>query len=143
MDFPGLATLDFAFGLLIFQALFAKGMLGVSYAQAVCRTFLTEFMSINAMMAGMVPEMVLLVMRVSGAMEPTSASFWVVMSFGTLIGGILAYPVNRWLVRNKLKHGMGSEKALGKGGLAVSDLPKKMTGMDTAGEAETATAAGK
>lgn len=133
----------FAFGLLIFQALFAKGMLGVSYAQAVRKTFLPEFMSMNAMMAGMVPVMVLLMMRVAGAMEPTSASFWVVMSFGTLVGGLLAYPVNWWLVKNKLKHGMGTEKALGKGGVAVSELPKEMAGMDTAGEAETATTAGK
>lgn len=152
----------FAFGLLIFQALFAKDMLGGSYAQAVRKTFLPEFMSMNAMMAGMIPVMVILMMRVAGAMEPTSASFWIVMSFATLTGGMLAYPVNWWLVKNKLKHGMGTEKALGKGGVPVSHtldadtedgmtagaahtnkLPEKMAGMDTAREAETATTANK
>ncbi len=155
-------TAGFAFGLLIFQALFAKDMLGGSYAQAVQKTFLPEFMSMNAMMAGMIPVMVILMMRVAGAMEPTSASFWIVMSFGTLTGGILAYPVNWWLVKNKLKHGMGTEKALGKGGVPVSHiletetgngmaagmapanrLPKKMAGMDTTSEAATVTPVSK
>ena len=33
-------------------------------------------------------------------------SFWFVMSMGLLIGFIIAYPMNWWLVANKLKHGM-------------------------------------
>lgn len=32
---------------------------------------------------------------------------------------MLAYPVNVWLVKNGLKHGMGTERALGKGGAKV------------------------
>ncbi len=33
---------------------------------------------------------------------------------------MLAYPVNLWLVAKKLKHGMGTERALGKGGADVN-----------------------
>src|SRR6202049_4135337 len=47
----------FAFGLLIFQSLFMKSMMGGSYSQNVRRTFLPEFISMNFMMAGMAPVM--------------------------------------------------------------------------------------
>jgi hypothetical protein len=33
-----------------------------------------------------------------------------------IVGGILAFPVNYWLVATGLKHGMGTVRALGKGG---------------------------
>lgn len=51
-------------------------------------------------------------------MDVASLSFWGIMSLASLAGGILAFPVNWWLVKNKLKHGMGTERALGKGGSA-------------------------
>ncbi len=57
----------FTFGLLIFQALFMKGMMGGSYLQAVRRTVLPEWLSMNAIMAGMIPVMVSLMIRVPGA----------------------------------------------------------------------------
>jgi hypothetical protein len=106
----------FAFGLLIFQALFMKDMLGGSYAQAVRRSFLPEWFSMNAVMAGMVPVMVILMTRDMTAMEPTSLRYWGVMSLASLVGLALAYPVNWWLVAVGLKHGMGTVRALGKGG---------------------------
>ena len=109
----------FAFGLFIFQALFMKDMLGGSYWQAVKSSFLPEWLSMNAMMAGMIPVMIILMTRDMRAMEPTSLRFWGIMSLATLVGGILAYPVNWWLVKNGLKHGMGTERALGKGGADV------------------------
>ena len=33
-------------------------------------------------------------------------SFWFVMSMGLLVGFIVAYPMNWWLVAHHLKHGM-------------------------------------
>ena len=74
----------------------------------------------NAMMAGMLPTMVILMTRDMQAMEATSPWFWASMSAATLVGVGVAYPVNYWLVKNKLKHGMGTERALGHGG---SPLP--------------------
>lgn len=70
----------------------------------------------NAVMAGMIPTMVLLMTRDMRAMEPNTPSFWGLMSLATLVGAVTAYPINWWLVKNKLKHGMGTERALGKGG---------------------------
>ena len=111
----------FAFGLLIFQALFMKDMMGVSYGAAVVESFLPEWMSMNAMMAGMLPTMVILMSRDMRAMQATSPWFWASMSAATLVGVVTAYPVNYWLVKNKLKHGMGTERALGKGGAALEE----------------------
>ena len=106
----------FAFGLLIFQALFMKNMLGGSYLKAVWRSFTPEWLSMNAVMAGMIPVMVILMSRDATAMEATSLRFWGVMSLATLIGLVVAFPVNMWLVAVGLKHGMGTVWALGKGG---------------------------
>lgn len=106
----------FAFGLLIFQALFMRDMLGGSYASAVKRSFMPEWLSMNTMMAGMIPVMTLLMSRNMRAMEATSIRYWGVMSFATLVALVLAFPVNWWLVANGLKHGMGTVRALGEGG---------------------------
>jgi Domain of unknown function (DUF4396) len=108
--------LGFGFGLLIFQALFMRDMLGGSYVAAVRRSFVPEWLSMNAVMAGMIPVMVTLMSRDSNAMEINSIYFWGIMSLATLIGAIIAYPVNVWLVAVGLKHGMGSVRALGHGG---------------------------
>ncbi|MEX0880686.1 MAG: hypothetical protein WEB59_06860 [Thermoanaerobaculia bacterium] len=40
-----------------------------------------------------------------------------------------AYPVNSWLVKVGLEHGMGTERALGKGGSPMQAMP----GMSAAG----------
>ena len=130
----------FALGLLIFQALFLKDMMGVSYGEAVRDTFLPEWMSMNAMMAGMLPTMVILMTRDMRAMQATSPWFWASMSAATLVGVVVAYPVNYWLVKNQLKHGMGTERALGKGGTpmeesapAATPVPSRMAMSGMAG----------
>jgi len=38
--------------------------------------------------------------------DPGNARFWFVMSMALLVGFIIAYPMNWWLVANHLKHGM-------------------------------------
>lgn len=120
----------FAFGLLVFQALFMKDMLGGSYWEAVRRTWFAEWVSMNAVMAGMIPVMVVLMTWDMTAMEPSSPRFWGVMSLATLVGAVLAYPVNGWLVKRDLKHGMGTVRALGKGGAVTAAPPSaEMPGM--------------
>ncbi len=111
----------FTFGLLVFQALFMKLMVGGSYLGAVRRTLLPEWLSMNAVMAGMVPVMVPLMSGGTAVMEPTGARFWGVMALATLVGAVLAYPVNIWLVARGLKHGMGTVRALGRGGAAMDE----------------------
>ncbi|MCB2410940.1 DUF4396 domain-containing protein [Hymenobacter lucidus] len=112
----------FVFGLFIFQALFMKDMMGLSYGEALRQSFLPEWISMNAMMAGMLPTMVVLMTRDMRAMEATSLWFWAAMSAATLVGVVVSYPVNYWLVKNQLKHGMGTERALGEGGAAQEEV---------------------
>jgi FtsP/CotA-like multicopper oxidase with cupredoxin domain len=101
----------FLFGLLVFQALFMRKMMGGSYLQNVRRSFLPEFISMNAMMAGMLPVMGLLMMgRDMRAMQPDELLFWGVMSLGVIAGYAIAYPFNVWMVANQLKHGLMTER---------------------------------
>lgn len=109
----------FSFGLLVFQALFMRGVLGGSYLGAVARTAYPEWVSMNAVMAGMIPVMTLLMRAGGGAVGPTDPRFWGATSLATMVGGALAYPVNWWLVAAGLKHGMGTDRALGPGGHAM------------------------
>ena len=98
--------LGFAFGWTIFQALFMRYMAGGSYWRALTSTFVPELLSMNLLMAGMVPTVMTLKMMIRSASDPTSPRFWFVMSMGLLVGFIIAYPMNWWLVANHLKHGM-------------------------------------
>jgi len=120
----------FAFGLFIFQALFMRDMLGGGYGRAVTSTVTAEWLSMNCVMAGMIPVMVILRTDFAGTTHIGSARFWIVLSLAVLVGLVVAYPVNVWLVSNHLKHGVGTVRALGEGG---TPLPAPAAGdMDTA-----------
>jgi len=107
IDFIVEYVAGFGFGLLIFQSLFMKDMLGGSYFGAIRATFVPEALSMNMMAAGMFPTMALLMMgRDMRAMEPTEPLFWAVMSVGVIIGFATAYPVNVWMVSRNMKHGL-------------------------------------
>jgi uncharacterized protein DUF4396 len=99
-------VLGFAFGWTIFQALFMRDMAGGSYLRALSSTFISELLSMNLLMAGMVPTVMALKSRIPSAADPTTPHFWFVMSMGLLVGFIFAYPMNWWLVAYHLKHGM-------------------------------------
>jgi hypothetical protein len=99
-------VLGFAFGWAIFQALFMRGMAGGSYLAALKSAFIPELLSMNLLMAGMVPSVMALRRNVPLSDDPTTARFWFVMSMGLMVGFVFAYPMNWWLVANHLKHGM-------------------------------------
>ena len=102
----------FTFGLLIFQSLFMKSMMGGTYLQNVRKVFMPEFISMNFMMAGMGPVMSFLMMgRDMRAMVPTALLFWGVMSLGVIAGFAAAYPANVWLVARRLKHGLMTDRS--------------------------------
>jgi FtsP/CotA-like multicopper oxidase with cupredoxin domain len=97
----------FLFGLLIFQSLFMRAIMGGTYAENVRRSFVPELVSMNMMMAGMAPVMILLMMgRDMRAMWPGEPLFWFVMSLGVTVGFLIAYPINVWLVAKGMKHGL-------------------------------------
>lgn len=124
--------LGFGFGLFIFQALFMRDMLGGSYLAALRRSFMPEWLSMNAVMAGMAPVMVALMSSDTRAMDVTSIYFWGVMSLATLAGGVIGYPANVWLVAVGLKHGMGTVRVLGHGGHSFEAEAKRIR--ETSGE---------
>ncbi len=101
----------FTLGLFIFQALFMKNMMGGTYWQNVRHSFMPEFISMNAMMAGMAPVMAILMMgRDMRAMWPGEMLFWGVMALGIGVGFAIAYPFNVWLVAKGLKHGLMTQR---------------------------------
>jgi FtsP/CotA-like multicopper oxidase with cupredoxin domain len=107
MDFIVEYLAGFASGLLIFQSLFMKSMMGGTYRENVRKSFVPELISMNFMMAAMAPVMAVLMMgRDMRAMDPAELVFWGVMSLGVMAGFALAYPSNVWLVARKLKHGL-------------------------------------
>jgi hypothetical protein len=100
----------FVVGLLLFQALCMKSAYDGSYWRAVWGTFLPETLSMNTVMAGMIPVMIILMSRDMRAMEPTSVRFWGTMSLSFVVSAVITLPVNWWLVARGLKHGMGGEE---------------------------------
>ncbi|GAB2901891.1 DUF4396 domain-containing protein [Microbulbifer echini] len=95
----------FICGLFIFQALMMLNMYQGNYLKAVRKTFFAETVSMNMVMAGMIPTMVILASLWPESEDPTRATFWFRMSLAAIVGGIIAYPINYWLVKNHLKHG--------------------------------------
>jgi hypothetical protein len=87
----------FVFGLFIFQALFMKDMLGGSYARALLKSLIPEWLSMNMMMAGMAVTMIYLMMgRDMRAMNPAEPLFWVVMSLGVVVGFVVPPHARAW-----------------------------------------------
>jgi Domain of unknown function (DUF4396) len=92
-------VLGFALGWMIFQALFMREMAGGSYSRSLTSTFIPELLSMNLLMAGMVPTVMALRMQIASGTDPLTPAFWFVMSIGLLVGFAIAYPMNWWLVQ--------------------------------------------
>ena len=99
-------ALGFGFGWSIFQSLFMRDMAGGSYVRALSSTFFPELLSMNCLMAGMVPVMTLAMKSAPASHDPSRPAFWFIMSMALLVGFITAYPMNWWLVSRHMKHGM-------------------------------------
>jgi hypothetical protein len=122
-------VLGFGFGWTIFQALFMRGMAGGSYSRSLRSTFMSELLSMNCLMGGMIVVSTLAWKGVPEAHEPTQPLFWFRMSIALMVGFVVAYPMNWWLVANHLKHGMMTVRPGGGAGSA----PMQMGGMDMGG----------
>ena len=79
---------------------------GGSYKRALSSTFFPELLSMNFLMAGMVPVMTLAMKSTPESHDPLGPAFWFIMSMALLVGFITAYPINGWLVSRHMKHGM-------------------------------------
>jgi hypothetical protein len=100
----------FATGLFLFQAPCMKSTFDDRYWRAVRGTFLPETLSMNAVMAGMIPVMFFLMSRDTSAMQPNSVRFWGTMSLAFVVSMVTTFPVNWWLVKRGLKNGIGGEE---------------------------------
>ncbi len=98
----------YLFGLFIFQALFMRSMFP-TYREAVMKTIFAETVSMNMVMAGMFPVIVTIKHFFPEASNPTTLYFWGTMSLATLVGFAIAYPINSWMVKKGVKHGMMSK----------------------------------
>ncbi|NGX45498.1 MAG: hypothetical protein K940chlam2_00653 [Chlamydiae bacterium] len=98
----------YLFGLFIFQALFMRSMFA-TYREAVMKSIFAETVSMNFVMAGMFPVIVIVKHFLPEASNPATLLFWGMMSLATLVGFALAYPINSWMVKRGVKHGMMSK----------------------------------
>ncbi len=98
--------LGFAFGWTIFQALFMRDMFGGSYPRSLKGTFTSELLSMNCLMGGMMPVAAIAFADTAGSHDPAHPLFWFRMSIALMVGALIAYPMNWWLVAHHLKHGM-------------------------------------
>ena len=106
---------------------------------------MSELLSMNLLMAGMFPTVMILRRYVPDAGNPLTPNFWFVMSMGLLVGFIVAYPMNWWLVANRLKHGMMTVRPAAAAGHDHEAMSGQMSGQ-TSGvshEAHMAMADGK
>ena len=117
-EFTAEYIVGFLFGWLLFQYPAMKAM-GYSTSDALRKGGRAEFFSMIAMMAGMLFTMIVLLPKVISSMAipmassmkmpmpmPDSYAFWGIASLGLLIGTIITYPMNWWLVSIGWKHGM-------------------------------------
>jgi hypothetical protein len=129
-------VLGFGFGWSIFQALFMRGMAGGSYRRSLTGTFFPELLSMNCLMAGMVPVMSIAMASTPGSRDPSAPSFWFIMSMALLVGFITAYPMNWWLVSRHMKHGMMTVRSsddMANGGADKSMHDKHTAGVRSGG----------
>jgi Domain of unknown function (DUF4396) len=87
-------VLGFAFGWMIFQALFMREMAGRSYSRSLTSTFIPELLSMNLLMAGMVPTVMALRMQIGSGSDP-------------LYAGLLVCDVNR--AAGRIRHRLSNE----------------------------------
>jgi hypothetical protein len=126
-------VLGFAFGWTIFQALFMGEMFG-SYTRALKGTFMSELLSMNCLMGGMIPMANLAFIDNPAAHDPAEPLFWFRMSLALMVGAAFAYPMNWWLVAHHLKHGMLTVRPKGEAS-AVPGLKEKMDMAASSGSA--------
>jgi hypothetical protein len=99
--------LGFLFGWILFQYPSMRSMGNDSVGLTLWKAGRAEFLSMITLMAGMI-----LVLRsvtplvVSSPPLPTTYAFWGIAFFALLVGSLLTYPMNWWLVSIRWKHGM-------------------------------------
>lgn len=99
-------AVGFAFGWFIFQYKAMRGMAS-SAGRALWMGGRAEFFSMMTVMAGMGLVMGAVTPLVVGEQpKPDTSAFWGFAALGLLVGFVVTYPMNYWLVKIGWKHGM-------------------------------------
>ena len=99
-------VVGFAFGWLMFQYN-AMRQMGNPPLLALWKGGRAEFFSMITVMLGMGLVMRFVTPTVVGTPPPpNSAAFWGFGALGLLVGAVLTYPLNWWMIRIGWKHGM-------------------------------------
>lgn len=110
----------FLFGWLIFQVAPIMVFMGKSFREALFAGVRAEFVSLTVMVMGMFPTMYALMKAVGGSgghmPSPVSLEFWGIMTASIVVGFLVSYPANWWMVSIGWKRGMGSAHVMGEGG---------------------------
>jgi hypothetical protein len=97
----------FAFGLVLFRAPLLRRWIGGGYGRAVRRSLLAEAISMNLALAGMLPMSAWgLDYWMPRPLDLTSWLFAAVLLSTMLVGALLVYPYNLWLVRRGMPGGL-------------------------------------
>lgn len=99
-------AVGFLLGWLIFQ-MWSFLHMGSSVGEALWKGFRGEFFSMITVMLGMGAVMKFVTPSVMGSPpDPWQAAFWGFGALGLLVGFVVTYPMNWWLVKIGWKHGM-------------------------------------
>lgn len=99
--------LGFVLGWLLFQYPAMKSMGNDTTLQTLWKAGRAEFFSMITLMAGMILILQYVAPQVVNTPPlPTTYAFWGIAFFALLVGSLLTYPMNWWLVSIRWKHGM-------------------------------------
>lgn len=105
-------AVGYAFGWFVFQT-WAMRLQGNGWMMALWKGGRAEFFSMVAVMVGMGLVMRFVTPLVVGPQpRPDTYAFWTFGALGLMVGFVLTYPVNWWLVVIDWKHGQGMEHML-------------------------------
>jgi hypothetical protein len=83
-------------------------MEAISFREAVSRAFKADLFSLLAWQVGMYSWMAVatFILFKDESLEKTSWTFWFMMQIAMLLGFMVSYPVNAWLIKSGIKKGM-------------------------------------
>jgi len=95
-------SLPLIVGLFLFHAPLVGFVMGNRYWTTVRRRFLTEVISLNFVLMGMLPASGILMSlceKYLGMRGPGSVLFWGVITLSALVGALIVYPFNAWKIQ--------------------------------------------
>lgn len=97
--------MPYTFGLFLPFFLFFMLPMYKSYIAAVKKNIFPETVSMNFVMAGMLPTVAIGKYHFPSSSDPFQIEFWALMSLATIIGFLFAHRINSYLVKEGINVG--------------------------------------